>query len=71
MLDSQEYRELRNVERHYTSIECTMSDNGSIEENVTGNSSKNVEKEVSRFKRWPKKRLTNKLEGLSSPYPSS
>ena len=47
MLDSEEYRELRNGEPYYTSTKRTMRENGSIEENVTGNSSENVEGEVS------------------------
>ena len=47
MLDSEEYRELRNRKRYYISIERTMSDQGSIEENVTGNSLEYVEGEVS------------------------
>ena len=47
MLDSERYREFRNGKRYYTSIESTMIDNGSIEENLTGTSSENVEGEVS------------------------
>ena len=43
MLDSAEYRELRNGKRYYTSIESTISDHSSTEENVTGISSENVE----------------------------
>ena len=43
MLDSEEYRELRNGTGCNTSAEGTMSENGSIGENVTGNLSENVE----------------------------
>ena len=47
MLSSAEYRELRNGKRYQTSIQRTMSDYGSTEENATGISSKNVDVEVS------------------------
>ena len=49
MLHSEKYRELRNGKRYNTSIERTMSEIGSIEENVARNSSKNVEGEVSKI----------------------
>ena len=44
---SAEYRELSNGKRFYTSKECTMSDHRSTEENITGNSSENIDGEVS------------------------
>ena len=47
MLDSIEYRELRNGKRYQTSIERTISNHGSTEENATGIPSENVEGEVS------------------------
>ena len=47
MLDSADYRKLNNGKQYYISIERTMSDHGSTEENVTRNSSENVEGEVS------------------------
>ena len=43
MLNSAEYRELRNGKCFYTSIERTMRDHGSMEENATETPSENVE----------------------------
>ncbi len=45
MLDSEKYRKLRNGKWYCTSTERPMSDNGSIEENISTNSSKNVKGE--------------------------
>ena len=46
MLDSDSYRELRSDKRYKTNSSPTMSENGSIEDNRTGNSSQNTEEEV-------------------------
>ena len=42
MLDSAHYRELRNDKMYDKHAECEMSVNGSIGENLTGNSWENV-----------------------------
>ena len=47
MLGSEVYRDFKIGKWYYTFIERTMSDNGSIEEKVAGNSSENVDEEVS------------------------
>ena len=47
MLNSAIYKEIRNGKRYSTCVERAMSENGSIEETTTGNSSENVEVEVS------------------------
>ena len=47
MTDSAYYRELRSGKRYKKSIESEVNENDSTEENVTGNSSENVEGEVS------------------------
>ena len=48
MLDSVECTGLRNGKRYYLSVEGTMSDRGSTEENATGISSQIVDAEVSK-----------------------
>ena len=45
MLDSEEYRELRNGKRYNTSIQRRTSENGSIEENAIGNSLEKVKED--------------------------
>ena len=47
MLSFIEYGELKNGKRYQTSLDRTMSDRGSTEENATEISSENVEGEVS------------------------
>ena len=65
MLDTAEYRELRNGKRYETSIERTVSDHGSTGDNATGISSENVEGEISEIQTLTQELSTRKLEGLS------
>ena len=67
MHSSEEDRELRNGERYYTSIECSLSDNGSIEENVTGNSSKNVEGGVSEIQTLTQEAVNEQVKEFIAP----
>ena len=64
MLDSEEYRELRNGKRFYISIERTMSDNSSIEENATGSSSENVQGKVSEIQALTKDGINEQTRGF-------
>ena len=63
MLGSADCRELRDCKQYQTSIERTMSDHGSTEEDATGIPSKTVEAEVPEILMLTQK--PDKLEGLS------
>ena len=67
MLDFEEYRELRNGKRYYTSIERTMSDHGSLGENLTGNSSEDVEEEVSEIQMLTEEMVNEQVRGFMAP----
>ena len=67
MLDSENYRELRNGKRYNTSIKRTMSESGSIEENVTGNSSENVKGEVSETQALTLETVNGQIRGFIAP----
>ena len=67
MHDYAEYRELRNGKRYYTSIERTMSDNGSTEENVIGILSENVEGEVSEIQTLTQEAVNERIRGFIAP----
>ena len=67
MHSSEEDRELRNGERYYTSIERSLSDNGSIEENVTGNLSKNVEGGVSEIQTLTQEAVNEQVREFIAP----
>ena len=67
MLDSAEYRELRNGKRYQTSIECTMSDHGSKEENATGISSENIKGEVSAIQTLIQEAFNEQIRGFIAP----
>ena len=64
MLSSTEYREFRNGKRCQTSIERTMSDHGSTEENATGISSENVEGEVSEIQTLIQEAINEQIGGF-------
>ena len=49
MLNSARYRELRCGNRYNTHTECELSENGTIEENVTVTSLENVQKKSPGF----------------------
>ena len=55
MLNSTDYRELRNRERYQTSFERTMSDHGSTEKTQLEFHRKMSKERFLRFKRWLKK----------------
>ena len=66
MLDSAEYRVLRNGKLDYTSVK-RMSDHGSTEENITGNPSQNVEGEVSEIQTLPQEPVNEQIRGFIAP----
>ena len=63
MLDFEDYRELRNGKRYNTSIERTLSENGNIEEKVTGISSENVKGETCKRQRLTQKVVNEQFKG--------
>ena len=67
MLDSTEYRELRNGIRYYTSIGSTLSDHSSTEENLTRTSSENVEGEVSEIQTLTQEAVNEQIRGFIAP----
>ena len=62
-----EYRELRNGERYQASIERIMSDHGSTEEIANGNSSENVEREVSEIQTLTQEAVNEQIIGFIAP----
>ena len=70
MLGSEEYREFENGKRCYTSIERSMSDNGSIEENAVGNSSENVDEEVSQSQTLTQQAVNEQIRGFIAIFQS-
>ena len=67
MLDSEEYRERRNGKGYNTTIEHTKSENGSIEENIAGNSSENVKREVSENQTLTQEAVKEQIKGFIGP----
>ena len=67
MFITSEYRELRNGERYQASIERIMSDDGSTEEIANGNSSENVEREVSEIQTLTQVAVNEQIRGFISP----
>ena len=67
MLKSAKYRELRNRKRYNRGIERALNENGGIEENETGNSSQNVEGEVSGIRRLTQKAVNEQIQGFVAP----
>ena len=67
MLSSTGYRELRNGKRYQRSIECTMSDHGSTEENATGISSENVEGEGPEIQTLTQEAVNEQIRGFIAP----
>ena len=67
MLDFEEYREFRNGKRYNTSVERTMNENGFFGENVTGNSSKIVEEEVSEIQTFTQEAVNEQIKGFIAP----
>ena len=64
MLDSADYRELRNGRRYQTSIKRTMSNHGSTEENATGISSENVKGDVSEMQTLIQEAVNDQIRGF-------
>ena len=67
MLDYAEYRELTNGKRYYTSVKRTMSDHGSTEENVTGNSLENAQGEFSETQTLTQEPVNEQVRGFIAP----
>ena len=67
MLNSTEYRELRNGKRYQTSIERTMRNHRSTEEIANGSSSENVEGEVSEFQTLTQEAVSEQIRGFIAP----
>ena len=67
MLNSTEYRELRNGKGFQTSIERTISNHGSTEEVVNGSPSENVEGEVSEFQTLTQEAVNEQIRGFIAP----
>ena len=67
MPNSTEYRELRNGNRYQRSIERTMSDHGSTEENTSGISSENVGREVFEIQTLTQEAANEQIRGFIAP----
>ena len=67
MLDSEEYKKPGNGKRYNTSIERTMSENGSIWGNVIGKSSENVGEDVSEIQTLTQKEVSEQIRGFVAP----
>ena len=67
MLGSEKYRDLRNGKRHYTSKQRTMSDNGGIDEKVTGNLLENLNREVYETQEAVNKQIKEFILPLTHP----
>ena len=65
MLNSADYRELRNGKRYQTSIELTISDHGSTEENAI--SSETVKGEVSEIQTLTQEAVNEQIKGFIAP----
>ena len=66
MLHSTDYRELRNGKRYQTSVERTMSNQGSTEEIAKRSSSENVE-EVPEFQTLTPEAVNERIRGFIAP----
>ena len=66
MLDCEKYRDFMSGKRQNTSTERTTSENGSIEENVTGKSSENVKGEVSDNQALTQEAVNEQIKGFSA-----
>ena len=67
MLNSADYRKLRNGKRYQTSTERTMSNHGSTEELVNRSSSKNAEGEVPEFQTLTQKAVNEQIREFVAP----
>ena len=67
MVESARYRELRCGKRYNTHTERRMSENGSIEETVAGNSSENIEGEVSEIHTLTQDAANQHIKELIAP----
>ena len=68
MLHFEESREFGNGKRYNTSIERKMRHNGSIQENVNGNSSENVEGEVSEIQTLTQEAVNQQIKVFIAPF---
>ena len=67
MLNSTDYRELRNGERYQTSIEPIMSNHGSTEGITKRSSSENVGGEVPEFQTLTQEAANEQIRGSTAP----
>ena len=67
MLQSTDYRELKNGKRYQTSIERTMSNHGSTEEIANRSSLENVEGEVAEFQTLTQEAVNEQIRGFIAP----
>ena len=67
MLNSTDYRDLRNGKLGQTSIECTLSNHGSTEEIADRNSSENFEGEVPEFQTLTQEAVNEQIRGFIAP----
>ena len=67
MLDFEEYRKLRNGKRYCTSTEHTMSDNDSIEKNLTATSSENFKGEVYEIQMLTREAVSEQIRAFIAP----
>ena len=70
MLASAIYREHRKGNRYDTRMKRATSENSSIEENVTENSSENVEGEVSEIHTLIQEAVNEEIKGFIAPLTS-
>ena len=67
MVQSTDYRDLRNGKGYQTSIERTMSNYGCTEEIADGNSSENVEGEIPEFQALTQEAVNEQIRGFIAP----
>ena len=67
MLNSADYRELRNGERYQTSVERIMTNHGSTEEIANRRSSENVGREVPEFQTLIQEPVNEQIRGFIAP----
>ena len=67
MHDSEEYKELGIGKGYHTSIERTMSDHSSIEENIIGTSTENFKKEASEIQTLTQETVNEQIGGFIAP----
>ena len=67
MLNSDSYRELRNVKRYNTNPDSEMSDSGNVEVNRRSTSPENVEEEIPEIHTLTQEEVNQQIKGFTAP----